>query len=160
MSSKLYAHLGPYAVCKVGEVEVTVEGRWCPGCDRSPNNLASTYCPRCGSYIQRRSIQKTTPAVDVWAVREGIKEALYHALNDEVDEASGQSLVFWLPNKLIKGRRDFGCDGELVVEVTPELIQKEVSQFADDYQNAIRSLEQAYEPANVRVCWGLVQYYS
>lgn len=165
MSTSYRTYVGPYIRCAVASVEVERRRRACTNaeCENHRREIYhNAFCSKCGSPVADVSYADTADAVSASDVQDEIDERMTDASGDTyLRWAEKERAHIWVANVSVPGR-DYHL-GEWVdfnlVEITPDQIRAELSQFEAHFANEIAVLCDRYGAAAVTLHWGVLQDY-
>lgn len=146
-------YLGPIVECKFEHVEKFFDTRACPNpnCKFYDKEKYVEFCETCGIKIENVSKPHMTSKVNIWDVSKLIDEKMYTYVHMKEN-----SIDLWFCNRYHKGR-SFNIDGQSFQIITPELIEEELKEFKENYQDCLDILKMAY--GNYAIKWGYL-YHS
>lgn len=166
-------HLGPFVECKTRKVSkpgsqgtTTIRSCTDAACSNYEKFNKAKHCHECGSKIDNITIPTKLNKVSTCDVTDEIKESLTLPGGDGFYQWSRhKNIDLWLPNnhRPHKKARSFSFDSKddiQYVEITPELMGEEISEFIDQYSGAISILRKHYGLENVTIKWGLIHIIS
>lgn len=160
MSVDYTVHVGPFVECVNGKAIKEKIRRACTNVvckNHSSEYVNSKFCEECGSPVGGVKYQDGVRRVDAdpMLVDEWLYPSCAHPENNDID--------LWFGNKHRPNKdnvREFSFspkyDGNKYIEITPELIAAEITEFIDQYRDAISKLRAAYGLENVTIKWGVV----
>lgn len=161
MSIDHTVHVGPFVECLNGNANKEKTRRSCtnPLCPNHENeywNEKTKFCDLCGQPIDKVKYEAAGRKVDAdMLLADEQLSPMVHPRNKDID--------LWFGNRHRANKdsvRSFSFDperdGEQYVEVTPEMMAAETTEFIDQYRDAISKLRAAYGLENVTIKWGVV----
>lgn len=156
-------YVGPYISCKTSKVPSTKTVFGCPTPGCQPNTLyqSTSFCPVCGSKIEKKEQNCEIDNVNHQEVQEQLKESICVVPGDYFCYFMREKNVhLWIANKRITNR-SFEHDSKDGIDLFPineDLIDSEKKLFLDFYQKELLFLNEQYGEENVDVQWGLIHY--
>jgi hypothetical protein len=162
MSVDYTVHVGPFVECVNGRItkEMTRLGCTNTACKNYSQkywDASKKFCDKCGIPIGEIKYQDEVRRVnaDPMLVDEWLYPSCTHPENDDID--------LWFGNKHRPNKdnvREFSFspkyDGNKYIEITLDLMSAEITEFIDQYRDAISKLRAAYGLENVTIKWGVI----
>lgn len=158
--------IGPYVECLTHKV-VTSEGKRCcvnKECrefDKLIYESDIKFCPNCGNSIVVKSVSKEENAVNPCLLNEEKDEdmiALYLVCNGD-DPLHAKGIDIWFSNLLSRSEYSVKVDKYSdVVQIVPELIEKQKTAFYEANKEWIEFLASKYDKIEVK--WGVINYVN
>lgn len=161
-------YVGPYVECKIEKVDKPRTFRSCTNAKCSNYggerfSVSTKHCEQCGTKIDNITITSKANKVNSHNVSQEIQEVLTQPLGDSFYYWSQKTGIdLWIANRhrLNKDLRSFSFDPQeedvQYAEITIELMTTEISEFIDQYRDAISVLRKQYGLENVTIKWGLI----
>lgn len=155
-------HLGPYVECRVHKIKISESSRVCMSktCQQHDPKYWQRddvkYCKVCGMVVGNVEFPTEVDNVNEDDVTEELHEKFSCCVIDGTH--------FWVSN-MVSFPRLHNVGGttfdphehdELLVRVTPELIETEISDFHRHFAEEISIICKNYDGENVEVKWGLI----
>lgn len=151
-------YVGPYMVCELKKIKITIKETACPKCQ---NSLGSSFCPSCGSAVEETT-RTETRFLD------------FNEIISDIYETEGKNYTDYLflldPEKLYESPVeviapnlvgytsgiDFGCFEGDRLDLDQELINHYVDKFKKDYVDLIKEFEKRC--VSVTIKFGIATY--
>ena len=164
MSTDYTVHLGPYVICQNSLVDSVSTRRACTNrkCRLHTHDYfdkSHKFCTLCGTKIDEVKFNLRDKKVSGHELQEEMDEKLI-VLGIDCSTLDKNDDI-WVSNiRRPKNKRklsfDPKFDGEQYIEITPELMAEEISEFVDQFRDEISILRKAYGLENVTIKWGLI----
>jgi hypothetical protein len=165
MGADYYIHVGPYALCNYTTRPAQEKRNICTDarCRFYIGGLTpdTKFCPKCGTPAEERIITVLSREVSTVSVGDIIAEIDHVLCGFNMEYAEGVHL--WVPNgsttrKMTIDTHDGPECGE-ILEPTPEMIETEKREFAEQFASALTVLRERYK-GRVEIKWGVLGEFN
>lgn len=173
MGVDLHCYFGPYLACglknnKKMPRKVTVNPAcFNPNCKNKGKQSGFKFCPYCGEETQAGCEEIFEDSIDMYIVEAQINERLSNILSVggqcECPYAKDNNLHIWISNEEIPTLKadvvDYGSGDQYMPIVSGEMIEKHKDAFVKRFVKQIATIKEVYGEDQVKVEWGIFNYY-